>query len=72
MSDANTSLSIAKKRKNKRVFLSGYRVTENLGPLSAQSDTGYDEEYQYGSEDHDLSSGSDYLNKIDDIQFQRI
>jgi hypothetical protein len=70
MSDALYT-SIDKKKKNKRVFMSGYRVTEphENSCLSAMSDTGYDEEYQYGSEEHDLSSGSDYLNKIDDIQF---
>jgi hypothetical protein len=46
------------------MFFSGYRVTEGSN-MSHQSDGGYDDE-DYGSEG-ELSSGSDYLNKIDDI-----
>jgi hypothetical protein len=60
MSDA-LNTTIDKKKRLRRIFLSGYRVNENSGGLSAQSENGYDEEEQYCSEDHELSSGSDYL-----------
>ena len=63
MSDANQSID--KTRRKRRMFLSGYRVTENSNMSQCYSDNGYDDEDDIS--ENDLSSGSDYLNKIDDI-----